>query len=184
MNSMVALEIPHVATWSKIGPKWGHFGSILGCRNSVESTNPPISPLKRVRFGPKMGLCRRPSKGVHFGSKGPKPGSFRTIPKSGHFDPQNGGAGDPGSTGRSMDSQWTPDLHPRFVFAFIVCTMERNSFWVQIGSILGYPFRDHIHEIGVQMGSRSGAPHMVIPSFAMALSGALASPSDTMFTTG
>ena len=63
MNSRVAFEIPHVGTWSKTGPKWGHLGSILGVPNSVESTNTPISSSKTPVLGRKWPFVDGPPKG-------------------------------------------------------------------------------------------------------------------------
>ena len=128
MNSRVAFEIPHVGTWSKIGPKWGHFGSILGVPNSVGSTNTLIYASKTPVLGRKWPFVDGPPKGPISDPRVQNPDPSESYPLRAKMTLKMDDLGTPDRRADPWSHNGHQDLHPRLVFASHCCTMERTSF--------------------------------------------------------
>ena len=123
----------------QIGPKWGHFGSILGVPNSVGSTNTPISASKTPRFGPKWPFVDGPPKGPISDPRVQNPDPSESYPLRAKMTLKMDDLGTPDRRADPWSHNGHQDLHPRLVFASHCFTMERTSFWVQIWVHFGVP---------------------------------------------
>ena len=148
-----------------MGPFWG---SQTAWSPQIHQFTPPKHPV----LGRKWPFVDGPPKGPISDPRVQNPDPSESYPLRAKMTLKMDDLGTPDRRADPWSHNGHQDLHPRLVFASHCFTMERTSFWVQNGSILGYPFRVHMCEMGSKMGSGSGTPHMAIPHLREGPSGA------------